>query len=141
MKTVGRNVLVGLLCVVILLVIGFFVFAKGSEPQEGILSVAEDVTSAEIVYEEKVYLITGKQLEELMKFFKELKAAEYDVDTGEEEKGIILKFWAGGKEIAKYGVVDKETIVSYACDPDAMIWIFKTETDVEDYLLKFVEGM
>lgn len=139
MKAVGRNILVGLLCVVILLVIAFFVFAKASEPQEGALYIADDVTLAEIVYEEKVYSVEGQQLEELAKFFRKLKAAEYDIDTGEEEKGIIIKFFVDGKEWAKFGIVDKETILSYACDPDATIMVFKTEADAESYLLEFIE--
>lgn len=140
MKAIGRNILGGILCIIIFLVIAVAVFTKAFEPQEGALHIADDVTSAEIVYEKKVYSLEREQLEKLTEFFRKLEATEYDTDIGKEEKGIIVKFFAGEKEVAKYGVTDKETILSYACDPDAVINIFKTATDVETYLLELIEN-
>ncbi len=139
MKAFLRNILVGIVCVLILLGIGFWVFAKTSEPKEGVLYVADDVTSAEIVYGEKVYSLEHKQMEDLAEFFRKLKAAEYDIDTGEEDKGIIVKFYVDETEWAKFGITDKETILSYAMGDDATITIYKTETDMETYLLEFIE--
>lgn len=139
MKAFIRNILVGILCVLILLVIGFWVFTKTSEPKEGVLYVADDVTSAEIVYEGKVYSLEHEQMKELAEFFRTLKGAEYDVDTGEEDKGIIVKFYVDEMEWAKFGITDKETILSYAMGDDAMITIYKTETDMETYFLEFIK--
>lgn len=139
MKAVIRNILIGAVCVLILLVIAYFVFTKDAEPTEGVLSVPDGVTSAEIVYDGQVYFLENEQLEEAAEYFRKLKAAEYDIDTGEEEQGIIIKFFVNGEECAKFGIVDSETIWSYAPGNDAMIWIYKTKEDVEGYFLEFIE--
>ena len=140
MKAVIRNIFVGGVCVVIFLVIGFFVFKNTSEPKEGVLSVADTVTSAEIVYEGKAYPLNQEQTKEAAEYIRTLEAAEYDIDTGEEEQGIIIKFFADGEEIAKFGVVDSETMLSYAPGDDAMIWIYKTKEDAKAYFLAFIEN-
>lgn len=140
MKALGRNILIGILCVVILLVLAIGVYGNVFEKKSGLIKVAEDVNRAEITYDGMVYTVEGEKAEQLAEFFRNLEVALYDVGTEDEASGMIIQFFINETESDKLCVADQETLIDYSDDEgDAIIDIYKAESDLEGYLLKFIE--
>ena len=94
MKASIRNILVGILCVGILLVLAVVCYTNVFQMKSGVLKVAEDVNRAEITYQSTIYMIEGEQAGELADFFRSLPTTEYDSGTKGEESGIVVQFFA-----------------------------------------------